>query len=136
MEFLVAGYEIIEQKPGLQGVYEACELPGRICYGSQDKIEPGSAEPFVKRLMKSNHGAPLEHGTIYLKAEDQYSYYSNTDLVFDGNPLEHYENNPYSKFIRENNTVYVTTNLRVLVENNWMDDLYYFCDVTEHHENA
>ena len=134
MEFLVAGFEIIEQKPGLQGVYEACELPGRICYGSQDKIEPGSAEPFVKRLMKSNHGAPLEHGTIYLKADDQYSYYSNTDLVFDGNPLEHYENNPYSKFIRENNTVYVTTNLRVLVDNNWMDDLYYFCDPTEYHE--
>lgn len=134
MEFLVAGYEIIEQKPGLKGVYEACELPGRICYGSQDKIEPGSAEQFVKRLIKSNHGAPLEHGTIYLKAEDKYSYYSNTDVVFDGNPLEHYENNPYSKFIRENNTVYVTTNLRVLVDNNWMDDLYYFCEPTEHHE--
>lgn len=134
MEFLVAGYEIIEQKPGLKGVYEACELPGRICYGSQDKIEPGSAEPFVKRLMNSNHGAPLEHGTIYLKAEDQYSHYSNTDVVFDGNPLEHYGNNPYSKFIRENNMVYVTTNLRVLVENDWMDDLYYFCEPTEYHE--
>lgn len=134
MEFIAAGYEIIEQKPGLNGVYEACELPGRICYGSQDKIEPGSAEPFVKRLINSNHGAPLEHGTIYLKAEDQYSYYGNIDAVYDGNPLEHYENNPHSKFIRENNVVYVTTNLRVVVENNWMDDLYYFCEPTEYHE--
>lgn len=134
MEFLVAGYEIIEQKPGLQGIYEACELPGRICYGSQDKIEPGSAEPFVKRLMDANHGAPLEHGTVYLKAEDIYSYYSNTDVEYDGNPLEHYENNPYSKFIRENNTVYVTTNLRVLFENNWMNDLNYLCEPTEYHE--
>jgi thymidylate synthase (FAD) len=134
MEFLVAGFEIIEQKPGLQGVYEACELPGRICYGSQDKIEPGSAEPFIKRLMKSNHGAPLEHGTIYLKAEDRYSFYSNTEVVYDGNPLEHYEHNPYSKFIRVNNIVYVTTNLRVLVDNNWMDDLYHFCEPTEYHE--
>ena len=69
MEFLIAGFEIIEQKPGLQGIYEACELPGRICYGSQDKIAEGTAQPFVERLMKSNHGAPLEHGTVYLKAQ-------------------------------------------------------------------
>ena len=40
MEFLVAGFEIIEQEPGLAGMYKAAELPGRICYGSQDQIAP------------------------------------------------------------------------------------------------
>ena len=79
MEFLVAGFEIIEQEPGLAGMYKAAELPGRICYGSQDKMAPGTAEKFCKGLMKSNHGAPLEHGTVYLKAEDDANF---------GNPLD------------------------------------------------
>jgi RNase adaptor protein for sRNA GlmZ degradation len=71
MEFLVAGFEIIEQEPGIEGIYKAAELPGRICYGSQDKITEGSAEKFCKGLMDSNHGAPLEHATIYLKADKE-----------------------------------------------------------------
>ena len=52
MEFLVAGYEIIDQEPGLEGIYKAAELPGRICYCSQDKMAPGTAETFCKGLMK------------------------------------------------------------------------------------
>ena len=30
--------------------------------------------------------------------------------------------------------IYITTNYRVLVENNWLDDLKYICEPTEHHE--
>ena len=55
MEFLVAGFEIIEQEPGLEGMYKAAELPGRICYGSQDKMAPGTAEKFCNGLMRSQH---------------------------------------------------------------------------------
>lgn len=127
MEFLVAGFEIIDQEPGLEGIYKAAELPGRICYGSQDKMAPGTAEKFVNGLMKSNHGAPLEHGTVYLKAEDEYYYF--------GNPLDKYRDNPYSKLKSINGTKYVTTNLRVLFENNWLEDLdRYLCEPTEYHE--
>ena len=98
MEFLVAGYEIIEQGPGLEGIYKAAELPGRICYGSQDKMSPGTAEKFVNALMKSNHGAPLEHGTVYLKAMEEYSFNGNTEYEYEGNSLYKYINNPYSKY--------------------------------------
>ena len=77
MEFLVAGYEIIDQEPGLEGMYKAAELPGRICYGSQDKMAPGTAKRFCDGLMKSNHGAPLEHGTVYLKAPLYFNYETN-----------------------------------------------------------
>lgn len=135
MEFLVAGYEIIEQEPGLEGIFKAAELPGRICYGSQDKMGPGTAEKFVNGLMMSNHGAPLEHGTVYLKAPDEYVYYNNTDIEYDGNALDKYMHNPYSKFKRGNDTTYVTTNLRVLFENGWLSDLdNYLCEPTEYHE--
>lgn len=124
MEFLIAGYEIIEQEPGLEGMYKAAELPGRICYGSQDKIAPGTAKKFCEGLMKSNHGAPLEHGTVYLKDSSEYYKIS----------LDKYRYNKYSKYIRKNGVVYVTTNLRVLFENGWMDDLKYWCEPTEFHE--
>lgn len=136
MEFLVAGYEIIEQEPGLEGIFKAAELPGRICYGSQDRIAPGTAEKFVNGLMKSNHGAPLEHGTVYLKAQDEYqNNYKGTGASYEGNPLEKYRHNQYSKFKRGNGTTYVTTNLRVLFENEWMADLdNYLCEPTEYHE--
>lgn len=126
MEFLVAGFEIIEQEPGLEGMYKAAELPGRICYGSQDKMAPGTAEKFCNGLMKSNHGAPLEHGTVYLFAD----FYEDKG----GSPLSKYKNNKYSKYTWNDNGTYVTTNLRVLFENGWMDDLQYWCEPTEFHE--
>lgn len=124
MEFLVAGYEIIDQEPGLEGMYKAAELPGRICYCSQDKMAPGTAEKFCKGLMKSNHGAPLEHGTVYLKVLKHS----------DCNELDKYRFNKYSKYTESTNYAYVTTNLRVLFENGWMDDLKYWCEPTEYHE--
>ena len=124
MEFLVAGYEIIDQEPGLEGMYKAAELPGRICYCSQDKMAPGTAEKFCNGLMKSNHGAPLEHGTVYLKVLKHS----------DWNDLDKYRFNKYSKYTESTNYAYVTTNLRVLFENGWMDDLKYWCEPTEYHE--
>ena len=124
MEFLVAGYEIIEQEPGLEGMYKAAELPGRICYGSQDKIAPGTAKKFCEGLMKSQHGAPLEHGTVYLKEKCAVCC-----------ELDKYLDNKYSIVDYEEDYVYVTTNLRVLFENGWLDDLdNYWCEPTEYHE--
>ena len=134
MEFLVAGFEIIEQEPGLEGMYKAAELPGRICYGSQDRIAPGTAQKFCEGLMKSNHGAPLEHGTVYLKALEEYSFNGNVELEYDGNSLEKYITNPYSKYKSDGEYAYVTTNLRVLFENGWLNDLQYWCEPTEFHE--
>lgn len=137
MNIVKLGYEIIEQEPGLTGLYKAAELPGRICYGSMDKITDTSADEFVKRLMKSNHGAPLEHGTVYLTRSIKYPDYSEMDdrrdvLDF----VNKYAANKYS-VVRENqyrDHFFITTNLRVLFENDWLYDLKYFCDPTPYHE--
>ena len=135
MEFLVAGYEIIEQDPGLDGIFKAAELPGRICYGSQDRIAPGTAEKFCKALMKSNHGAPLEHGTVYLKAAHEYDCSSNIEIDYLGCPLEKYSTNKYSICNSDGEFMYVTTNLRVLFENGWLSDLDdYLVEPTPYHE--
>ena len=124
-------FEIWEQSAGLEGVYKMIEYAGRVCYKSEDKITEDSAKPFVDRMIKSGHGAMLEHGTVYLQYETVKSAI---------NPLIKYYLNKYSKVkakegaIEETMRLFVTTNLRVLVENNWLKDLEYICEPTEFHE--
>lgn len=135
MKLIKPKAELLLQQPGLEGVYKQIELAGRTCYKSEDKITEDSAKAFVERMVKSNHTAMLEHGSVYLMAID-----------WDRNPLRHYWTNKYSR-VKEIHletehcqsdtsykcAYYVTTNLRVLVENGWLDDLKYICEPTEHH---
>ena len=149
MKLIKPSFEILEQLPGLEGMYKQIELAGRTCYKSEDKITEDSAKSFVERMIQSGHGAMLEHGTVYLKVllnndlvtEDAYG--ENNSVSAYGR----YINNKYSKvncrdgleniFITdtvEPGYAYITTNLRVLVENGWLDDLKYLCEPTEYHE--
>lgn len=79
----------------------------------------------------------LEHGTVYLKCK---TYISNLYIhpedgqEEDSNDLCKYFDSPYSKMYDDGEWIYVTTNYRVLVENNWLDDLQYICEPTEFHE--
>lgn len=62
---LVTGYE---NRPE-----ELIELCGRICYGSQDKIAPGTAQKFCEKLKKSGHTSVFEHANIVLEVSDKTS---------------------------------------------------------------
>ena len=134
MRLINQSFEIWNQPAGLEGVYKQIEYAGRVCYKSEDKITEDSAKPFVDRMIKYNHGAMLEHGTVYMFMPidcDKYDYYV----------AKKYYKNKYSKVIIRNehfllnkNGYYITTNFRVLVENGWLDDLKYICDPTEFHE--
>ena len=125
MKLIKPSFEILEQLPGLEGVYKQIELAGRTCYRSTDKITEDSAKEFVDRMIKSGHGAMLEHGTVYL-------------LIHDDSTEQHvkeYMENSFTKVGDGNNGWwYITTNLRVLVENDWLEDLQYICEPTEYHE--
>ena len=137
MKLINPKYEIIEQEPGLSGIYKAIELAGRTCYKSEDKITDTSAKEFVDRMIKSGHHSMLEFGTVYLSYESCRGE-DDSEPIFD-NVLDHYENNKYSKYTLTNPEYYmiksyVTTNYRVLVENGWLDDLKYLCEPTEYHE--
>ena len=62
-------FEIIEQQYNgdlLKDMFKHIELCGRTCYKSEDKITDVSYEKFVKMLEDAEHGAMLEHGTVYL----------------------------------------------------------------------
>lgn len=132
MKLIKSEAKYIPQESGLEGIYKQIELAGRTCYKSEDKITEDSAKGFVDRMIKSKHYAMLEHGTIYLK-------FKTVKPAI--NPLDKYYHNKYSKIRTESEhginlikEVFVTTNLRVLVENNWLDDLQYLCEPTEYHE--
>lgn len=137
MKLIKPSFEIREQPSGLEGVYKQIERVGRVCYKSEDKITEDSAKPFVDRMIASGHGAMLEHGTVYLKCEteviNRYIHPEDGEEE-DFNKLEKYEYNSYSVTNDDGIYLYVTTNLRVLVENDWLDDLQYICEPTEYHE--
>ena len=124
MKLIESSVTIIPQETGLIGAYKQIEIAGRTCYKSEDKIEDGSAKKMVDFLVKRGHGSPLEHGTIYLKMFMGYG----------GGPYECYKENKYSKVNTHDGYAYITTNARVITENDWTEDLKYICDPTDYHE--
>ena len=129
MKLIKPSFEIIEQQAGLEGIYKMIELAGRTCYKSEDKITEDSAKTFVDRMMKMKHLSTCEFGTVYL-----YIDYHNPSF---GKIIDKYNNNEYSKCIIDivfPNKAYISSNYRVLIENNWLDDLKYLCEPTEYHE--
>lgn len=127
-------FEIWEQSAGLEGVYKQIERVGRVCYKSEDKITEDSAKPFVDRMIKSGHGAMLEHGTVYLKFSWNGGTCELCNQTLPSKLLDKYCINKYSIVNYNGNDIYITTNFRVLVENGWLDDLQYICEPTEFHE--
>lgn len=126
MKLIESSVQIIEEKDP----YKMIELAGRTCYKSEDKITEDSAKEFVDRMIKLGHGAMLEHGTIYLKIDKTEDGHLPPARLYwsDGNHKK------YTRVRKHGNSIYVTTNLRVIVENDRLDDLQYQVEPTEHHE--
>lgn len=138
MNILQPYAEIWEQKYGSNAeecwinMQKQVELAGRTCYKSDDKITNESYIKFVGMLEKNKHTAMFEHGTVYLTIVNNYG--ENTDII------RFFRNNKYSKVFERteiNNIVkyYITTNFRVIVENNIKDLIMKFvCAPTPFHE--
>lgn len=124
MKLIKPSVELIEQDWDLDSMRKHIEFCGRTCYKSTDKITDKSAGKFVERLIESKHYAMLEHGTIYLEIPD-------TDIYRE--MFEFYSNNKYSRYNKIDYKVYVTTNYRVIIENERIDDLAYTCRPTKYH---
>ena len=151
MKLIRPSYEIIEQGPGLQGIYDIIERCGKTSYKSE--VKGGEdAKRFVEARVKERHGAVLEFGTVYLtfnpgdpttslrgSGDDETKSYmasrgENIEYFEWSKVINFYRYNKYSKVTLGGGKWYVTTNYRVLVENNRLDDLKYLCEPTEYHE--
>lgn len=120
MKFVKQSVKIIEQGYSIKDMLAHIEKCGRVCYKSEDKITDGSAAEFVHMLIKRGHTSVLEHGSVYLKLKWYHIYYMIFFLL-----------NPYSKISGR----YVSTNYRVIVQNN-LDDLMMktWSNLTSHHK--
>lgn len=129
MKLIEPKVELIQQAPGLIGMYKHIERCARTCYKSEDTITDNSYEKLCDKLMKAKHFAMFEHGTVYLNIFPEDDFGEELIGVF--------IHNPYTKCIRiMNNSVgyAITTNFRVIVENNLDAAMKYICEPTEAHE--
>lgn len=124
MRFIDSSVEIIEQESGLLGIYKQIERAARLSYKSEDRITENSAKKMVDTLVSNKHLACLEHGTIYLIIPDTAQTAADYDK---------YVYNQYSRVVDYNDSIYITTNTRVLIENDWLEDLKYLSKPTKHH---
>ena len=138
MKLIKPSYQIIEPTGyTIDNIYKSIELVGRVSHKSEDRITEDSAKTFVEKMMKMKHLSTCEFGTIYLKIPVThwgYLHYSGEDSEYDFDYFStHRCINPYSRMTIVDNMAYITTNYRVLVENNWLNDLKYLCEPTEYH---
>lgn len=143
MRLIKPSFEILEQKPGLDGLLQHIERCGRTCYKSEDKITEESAPKFVDMLVKRGHTAMVEHGTVYLKYSitlegsmnmaNKYHFNKYSTVTIGNEPLCGGEPQEYKDKFNGHTYAYITTNYRVLLQNDWLDDLKYQCEPTEHH---
>ena len=67
MKVINASVQEIKQTPGIIGIYQHIEKCGRTCYKSEDKITDGSAEKFVRNILKRGHEAVIEHASLTVR---------------------------------------------------------------------
>ena len=113
----------------------------RVCYQSEPRNNGETDEEFVKRVILRNHSleeigksrelqlklhlSVLEHGTIYFNIP--YEEDTREDIIF-------FIHNKYSKYNHcQDFNCYITTNMRVIVEQNLTKYLKYICYPTRLH---
>lgn len=148
MKQINQSYEILGTPRSLNEAWGFVAKAARTCYQSEKTKLDESEEDFCKRILlkhtddvDKNHMSPFEFGAIYFTVKissDNWCYrydYPTEDTKF---VLKYYYNK-FSKvvFTSADNldiTFYISTNLRVIYENGWQEDLKYACEPTEEHE--
>lgn len=138
MRLIKPKVEIINQEPGVESLFKHMELCARTCYKSEDKITEDSARKFIDNvIIARGHTAMLEHGTVYLRYD--FKTYDNSNSIA-YRLWSKYNENQYSEAVQAqpvpdvpDGFVAITTNYRVLLQNDWLDDLQYLCEPTEYH---
>ena len=130
MKLIKPSFQIIEPTGyAIDDIYKSIELAGRVSHKSEDKITETSAKDFVGRMLNMKHLATCEFGTVYLYID----CHSPNFITI----LNKYICNKYSECIVDaefpSGNAYISTNYRVLVENNWLDDLKYLREPTKYH---
>ncbi len=66
MKIIAPKVELVNA-PTYSDLLSLIEVAGRTCYKSEDKITEGSAEKFVRGIVKRGHHAVIEHGVLTVR---------------------------------------------------------------------
>lgn len=134
MELVRPNVEIWEQGTTLEDMWKHIARCTRVYYQSTPKNDGETDSSTGELNFDKIHGAMLEHGTVYLK--DEFVGNNGDEKRSD---LYKFRENKYSKLYSfwfpafSKVAVCVTTNLRVIYENGWLNDLQFICKPTEFH---
>lgn len=91
MKLIEPSVELIEQEPGIEGIYKQIEVAARLCYKSEDRITEDSAKKFVDMLIKNEHCYTGESEILTINGWIKWKDYKgqkvavvNKDLSFKG----------------------------------------------------
>ena len=129
----------------LDAIFKHIARCARVCYQSVPKNNGETDYGFIVRTLlkgidvinqpydiekvKTCHLSVLEHGTVHLRYP---LYVPRASVQFE----RRCKYNKYSKFyIDEKDYAYVTTNMRVLVENGWIDELEFIDEIHNNEYN-
>ncbi len=129
----------------LDAIWKHIARCARVCYQSTPKNNGETDYGFIVRTLlkgtdvinqpydiekiKTCHLSVLEHGTVHLRYP---LYLPRAAVQFECR----FKYNKYSNFyIDEKDYAYVTTNMRVLVENGWIDELEFIDDIHNNEYN-
>ena len=116
MKVIDASVQEIKQGSGIKAIYQHIEKCGRTCYKSEDKITEDSAMKFFQGLVKRNHLAMLEHGTVYLRIPYFLINDKSMDTAIHKIRYSKYSFTIFDYADSRGTVLYITTNMRVLVE--------------------
>lgn len=89
MKIIKAGYQVIDEP----SITKKIERIARICYKSEDKITEGTDIKMIKSLIKNQHTAMLEHGSVVLEvSEQEYDFISDNISVIESSVVSAEEN--------------------------------------------
>lgn len=136
MKLIDPKVELWNQGNTLDEIWEHIARCARVCYQSEPRKNGETGEQFVNRVILHNHSydeiakdrklqeklhlSVLEHGTVYLTIPN-FCF----NLNFGGYSYTHIVSSVKAR--------YITTNMRVLIENGQMDALKYLYVPTKHH---
>jgi len=118
MKVIDSSVNLLEQEPGLQGLYAHMETVGRISHRSEAK-EGETSEAFLERIRKLGHWAVFDLGTVYLKVPKRVDVANTYKLLA----------NKWTRWELEGDYYYITTNYRVILKNKLKDYMEeWWCD--------
>lgn len=119
MKIIKASHQIINEP----NITKKIERIARICYKSEDKIGEGTDIKMIKTLIKNQHTAMLEHGSVVLEvSEQEYDFISDNISVIESSIISVEKNK--RMYLRCSYTISSTKGIRYIISGNlraWFD---------------